>query len=393
MAFNGSGVFVRLYNWVNDKANGIKIRADRMDAEMNGFAAGLSTCITKDGQTTPTANLPMGGKRHTGCADAVAASDYATLGQVTTAIATTQSDAAITGGSIAGITDLAVADGGTGASTAASARTNLGLGTMATQSAGSVAITGGSVEGTAITDCDITDCDNAVFGAAASISGGEGTNPDYQVTINGGNAIALERAGGAGGCMIESKVGGGSTTPASEFDSGLQLASSGNDAGGVLREYARARGFVLGTPTSGAGGVGGGFDIMAADGAGNFGIHTRFKGTDGTTETRFKGSTSRTEIAFIRAWVTFNSSGTILSSMNVSSITKHGTGDFTVNFSITMPNANYCPIVNLRGDTLDRQAQVNPSHAPTTTSIRVVTTGSTSVPLVDVTSIYVAIIG
>lgn len=50
----------------------------------------------------------------------------------------------ITGGSITGITDLAVADGGTGASTQAGARTNLGLGTIATQDANSVAITGGT---------------------------------------------------------------------------------------------------------------------------------------------------------------------------------------------------------------------------------------------------------
>lgn len=62
---------------------------------------------------------------------------------------------AITSGTITGISPIAVAVGGTGASDAAAARTNLGLGTMATQSSSSVSVTGGSITG--ITDLAVAD--------------------------------------------------------------------------------------------------------------------------------------------------------------------------------------------------------------------------------------------
>jgi hypothetical protein len=44
-----------------------------------------------------------------------------------------------------------------------------------------------------------------------------------------------------------------------------------------------------------------------------------------------------------RAWVNFDGTGTptIRASYNVSSITDNGTGDFTVNFTNALPDANY----------------------------------------------------
>jgi hypothetical protein len=44
-----------------------------------------------------------------------------------------------------------------------------------------------------------------------------------------------------------------------------------------------------------------------------------------------------------RAWVNFNGTGTVAigASGNVTSITDNGTGDYTVNFSTSMPDSNY----------------------------------------------------
>ena len=48
-------------------------------------------------------------------------------------------------------TPIAVGNGGTNATTASAARTNLGLGTIATQASNSVALTGGTISGTIMT--------------------------------------------------------------------------------------------------------------------------------------------------------------------------------------------------------------------------------------------------
>ena len=78
MPFDGFGNFLRLYSWVVDATNSVKIRADRHDDEDNNFTAGLSNCITKDGQTSVTQNIPLNSRRLISVADPVNAQDAAT---------------------------------------------------------------------------------------------------------------------------------------------------------------------------------------------------------------------------------------------------------------------------------------------------------------------------
>lgn len=73
--FNGSGVFILPYNWENDAASGIDIRADRMDGQDGAIATGLSTCITKDGQQTLTANIPFANFKITSLGNATQPTD------------------------------------------------------------------------------------------------------------------------------------------------------------------------------------------------------------------------------------------------------------------------------------------------------------------------------
>lgn len=66
MPFNGAGTFVPPSSTFNPAVPATDIDASDWNALLADLATGLSTTITKDGQTTPTANIPLGGFKLTG---------------------------------------------------------------------------------------------------------------------------------------------------------------------------------------------------------------------------------------------------------------------------------------------------------------------------------------
>ena len=91
------------------------------------------------------------------------------------------------------------------------------------------------------------------------------------------------------------------------------------------------------------------------------------------------------------AWVNFNGTGTpaIRDSENVSSITDNYTGNWTVNFSTTMANANFATLLN-HGSSAYRGFDIIES---TSTSGTRVETRNQSNQEVDATNISVLVMG
>ena len=81
MSYNGSGTFV-INSAGQPVAAGTTITATAFNALTADLATGLSTALTKDGQTTATGNIPMGGFKLTGLGTGSAATDGANVGQL-----------------------------------------------------------------------------------------------------------------------------------------------------------------------------------------------------------------------------------------------------------------------------------------------------------------------
>ena len=84
---------------------------------------------------------------------------------------------------------LPLANGGTGASNATDGRTNLGLGTIATQDSNTVAITGGSVNGTTIGATTPT------TGAFTTLLASAAATAPFIASINGGEVMRIDSSG------------------------------------------------------------------------------------------------------------------------------------------------------------------------------------------------------
>lgn len=77
-----NGIYTRERDFTDDEANGIKMLSVNFDEEHDAIETGLNNCLTKDGQNSPSADLPMATKKHTGVGNAALRNEYAAFGQV-----------------------------------------------------------------------------------------------------------------------------------------------------------------------------------------------------------------------------------------------------------------------------------------------------------------------
>ena len=96
------------------------------------------------------------------------------------------------------------------------------------------------------------------------------------------------------------------------------------------------------------------------------------------------------------AWVNFNGTGTVAirSSYNVSSITDNGTGNYTLNYTTALSDANYAVVMGInRTSGANTDSGTAPGYTSPTTSTVTVFTKNGSDAVTDYFGVSVAIFG
>jgi hypothetical protein len=407
MPRNGSGTYTRPQS---DYVPGTTILATSVNSDLNDMAQALTASIARDGQTTPTGNLPMGNFRHTGVADGAARTDYAALGQ-------TQNGAFLWGGTAGGTANAATislnpplaayAAGQRFAFVASAANTGAvtlnvnGLGATALNKGdGTVALTAGDIPSGAIitaqhdgTRFRLIGAGFGVFAAGTAAAPGLAVSGDPNTGIfsPGADQLAVslggvelarweagryQMAGGDGATLF--RVSGAS------YALRLQsLAATGMNVEAVNPAEATFQPLLLGGSV---------IDFRLSG--------TKTAGITSGGDLQFNSGYGSVATAYgCRAWVNFNGTGTVAirASGNVSSITDNGTGDYTVNFTTNMPNTNYAVVfggtsVNGRF-TRTKETSSGDSNpvSKTTTAVRIFHASATADPA-DCADVNLAII-
>jgi hypothetical protein len=219
--------------------------------------------------------------------------------------------------------------------------------------------------------------DGKLLAGTSSAFGTASNNSFYSLIQIKGNSNSST---GDGRLTIGTGAATASVTSSTELGRIVFTDGSGAD-------YAYVQGFADGTAGTGdypsrivfattADGAGAPTEQMRIDNAGNL----KFNSGYGSAATAYG----------CRAWVNFNGTGTVAirASGNVSSITDNGTGDYTVNFTTAMPDANYSAVASGGGDFIDvRLAYLNASYSTAAHRFSI-TNNSTAV---DATFVNVAI--
>jgi len=211
-----------------------------------------------------------------------------------------------------------------------------------------VAISGGSINGTTI-------------GSSTRATGSFTTlSANGQATFSSGASSTSTTTGAlvvSGGVGISGKLYVGDVSSSISTTTGALIVSGGIGVGGNIHGTTAtlASNTVSTSTTTGALIVGGGVGVvgdMNIGGAVKVGGYPAF---------------------MCRAWINFNSkSSQIFASANISSITKNGTGDFTINFTNAMPDIYYCMSGNGGGGIGPFDSPViGQAILPTTTSTRI----------------------
>jgi hypothetical protein len=179
----------------------------------------------------------------------------------------------------------------------------------------------------------IINSDNGVVSGTSGLKTTGGNDGILSIQNNGTTNVTVTAAG---------DVGVGTSSPAAKLEvngaikaNGVTLSGYDVIGGGTtnyLSLYANSGGpyIVVRGATGGSQGIEfgtGGAERVRITSAGLF----QFNSGYGSVATAYG----------CRAWVKFNSSGTVSGSGNISSVTKTGTGTWTLNFSTAMPDANY----------------------------------------------------